>query len=70
VSLQAFDLRHLKEAGKINWVRMLTSIAGISSHGRARPLKIILSDYQTTRARNDIFDYLEKKQPNIEVVFE
>ena len=69
MTLQTFDLRHLKEAGKINWVRMLTSIAKISSQGRARPLKVILSDYQTTRARNEIFDYLEKKQPNIEVVF-
>jgi hypothetical protein len=49
---------------------MLTSIAKISSQGRARPLKIIVSDYQTTRERKDIFDYLEKKQPNIEVAFE
>jgi hypothetical protein len=49
VSLQTFELKNLKDSSKMNWVRMLTSIAGISKEGRARPLKIILSDYQTTR---------------------
>jgi len=46
-SLQQIDLRHLKETSKIDWPLMLGSIATIASKERSKPIKVIISDYQT-----------------------
>jgi hypothetical protein len=69
-NLQCIDLRHLKETDKINWPKMLSSIAMLASKERAKPIKVIISDYQTQKKRSDIFNYLQDNQPNIELQYE
>ena len=69
-NLQCIDLRHLKETDKINWPKMLSSIAVLASKERAKPIKVIVSDYQTQKKRSDIFNYLQDNQPNIELQYE
>ena len=69
-NLQCIDLRHLKETDKINWPKMLSSIAMLASKERAKPIKVIVSDYQTQKKRSDIFNYLQDNQPNIELQYE
>lgn len=69
-SLQCIDLRHLKDTAKIDWPDMLSSIAMLSSKARAKPIKVILSDYQTQLKRADIFNFLQDNLPNIELQYE
>jgi hypothetical protein len=69
-NLQCIDLRHLKETDKINWPKMLSSIAVLASKERAKPIKVIVSDYQTQKKRSDIFNYLQDNQPNIELQYD
>jgi hypothetical protein len=45
VALETLDIRHMKEAGKVNWNKMLTSISALSKRGRVKPLTIRVSDY-------------------------
>ena len=49
-TLKEFDLRHLKEIGKINWIKMLSDISNLSKRGQI-PLQVKLSDYQTQLKR-------------------
>ncbi len=69
-NLRCIDLRHMKETDKINWPKMLSSIAVLASKERAKPIKVIVSDYQTLKKRSDIFNYLQDNQPNIELQYE
>jgi hypothetical protein len=70
VSLESIDLLHLKEANKINWPSILGALGTLAKHGRSRPIKVKLSDYQTQLKRQEIFEFIEKTQPNIELNFE
>ncbi len=49
---------------------MLASIAVLSQKQRAKPIKVVLSDYQTQMKRADIFNYLQSQLPNIELQYE
>ena len=69
-NLECVDLRHLKDTQKIDWPGMLASIAVLSQKQRAKPIKVVLSDYQTQMKRADIFNYLQSQLPNIELQYE
>ena len=58
-NLECVDLRHLKDTAKIDWPAMLASIAVLSQKPRAKPIKVVLSDYQTQMKRSDIFNFLQ-----------
>jgi len=58
-SLEFVDLRHLKDTNKIDWTDLLASLSILSSRERSKPIKVLLSDYQTQSKRKDIFNYLQ-----------
>jgi len=52
VKLQTLDLLHLKEAGKVNWPKILDALSRIAKRGyRTHPIQVRISDYQTQRKR-------------------
>lgn len=69
VKLQSLELLHLKEAGKVNWPKVLDAVSRIAKKGeRVHPIQLVISDYQTQRRREEIYTYLEKHHSHIEIV--
>ena len=64
--MEVIDLRHLKEAKNVDWVKMLTSISTLSSN-RKKNVQIMISGYQTHLKQKDIHTYLESETPFIEI---
>lgn len=68
-NIETIDLIHLKEVNKVDWVEMLQQIATLSTNRPNNPVRVKLSDYQTRIKQSQIYGYLEKTKPNIEVSY-
>ena len=65
--IETLDLTHLIKINEIDWNVFLQSIAMLSENRPGSPIRIKVSDYQTSLKHDVFFQYLEKNKPNIQI---